>query len=157
MEKVNYNELKNQITKILKNKKTAVLATCENNKITARTLSMINDDLTIYFQTDKKFDKCQQIKNNPNVAVATDNVQIEGTAEIVGHPYDEENKNFLELFKKKHYMSYKLYSKLKDEVVIKIDSKKITLWKYSSGKSFRYYLYIDEKKAERKYYSPDKN
>ena len=54
-------------------------------------------------------------------------------------------------------MSYKLYSKLKDEVVIKIDSKKITLWKYSSGKSFRYYLYIDEKKAERKYYSPDKN
>ena len=157
MEIINYKNLKNEVIKKLKNKKTAILATCDNNNISARSLSVVNDELTIYFQTDKKFNKCKQITNNPNVAIAADNIQIEGIAHIIGHPFDEDNKNFLELFKKKHYISYKLYSKLKDEVVIKVDCKKITLWNYSSGKPFRYYLYEDQKKAEREHYSPDKN
>jgi general stress protein 26 len=157
MEKVNYKQLKNQIIDILKNKKTAVLATCDDNNISARSLSLVNNDLIIYFQTDKKFNKCQQIKNNPNVAIAADNVQIEGIAQIIGHPYDDNNKKFLELFKKKHYMSYRLYSKLNDEVVIKIDSKKITLWQNNSGKLFRYYLYPEQKKAIREHYLPEKN
>lgn len=155
METINYNDLKNEIIESLNNKKTAVLATCENNKISARSLSLVNDELTVYFQTDKKFNKCKQIKNNPNVAIAADNIQIEGIAHIVGHPYTEENKTFLELYKKKHYISFKMYSKLEDEVVIKVDCKKITLWKYSSEKPFRYYLYADTKKAEREQYFPD--
>jgi len=153
MEKINYDKLKNEVTKILNNKKTAVLATCENNNVTARSISIVNNELTLYFQTDEKFSKCLQIKNNPNVAVADGNIQIEGTAHIIGHPFDAKNKVFLELFEKKHYMSYKLYSNLKDEVVIQIDCKKITLWKYSSGKPHRFYLYIDEKKAERENYA----
>ena len=98
-----------------------------------------------------------KINKNPNVAIAADNIQIEGIAEIIGHPYDENNKEFLELFKNKHYMSYRMYSKLKDEVVIKVDCKKITIWKSSDEKTYRYYLHVEEKKAEREHYSPNKN
>ena len=60
METINYNDLKNEIIESLNNKKTAVLATCENNKISARSLSLVNDELTVYFQTDKKFNKCKE-------------------------------------------------------------------------------------------------
>jgi len=43
-------------------------------------MNVVNDDLTIYFQTGKNGEKGKQIHENPNVAIAVDNIQIEAAA-----------------------------------------------------------------------------
>lgn len=82
-----------------------MLATCLNDEPTARTVSYIILDNKIYFQTDIKFDKCIQIEENNNVALCLENDQIEGTAKILEHPFNEKNKRFLNKYIKIHLMS----------------------------------------------------
>ena len=62
------------------------LATSINDKVTARTMSHVNDGLDIYFQTGNTSVKFRQIESNRNIAFAVGNMQIEAFAEILGHP-----------------------------------------------------------------------
>ena len=103
--------------------------------------------------TDKTFTKCRQIAKNPNVALCADNVQVEGTASILGHPFSEANGRFAELFKKKHPGSFKRYSHLEDEVVIEIRASRITLWRYDvlKGTSYRDTLSVADETTHREY------
>ncbi|AZO94888.1 hypothetical protein [Halocella sp. SP3-1] len=98
--------------------------------------------LDIFFQTDKRFLKFKQLEKNPNVALCVDNIQIEGIALKKGHILNEKNKEFLDLYKEKHYGSYEAYSHIEDNVLIKVEPKLITLWKYEGNKSLREFLYI---------------
>lgn len=76
---------------LLRSKKAAVLATSSSDRMTARSVSYIVLNSKIYFQTDKTFLKYKQIIKNPNAALCIDSVQIEGSAKIKEHPFDEEN------------------------------------------------------------------
>ena len=64
--------------KELAEKKGMVLATCAENRVTARNMSVIFLDGKIYFQTDSKMEKARQIEANENVALCVDNFQIVG-------------------------------------------------------------------------------
>lgn len=48
-------ELEKEVISLIDREKYLVLATCENNHVTARAISHINIGLDIFFQTDKKF------------------------------------------------------------------------------------------------------
>ncbi|KYH28749.1 pyridoxamine 5'-phosphate oxidase [Clostridium tepidiprofundi DSM 19306] len=133
-----------------------VLATSKNNRVTARSVSCILVNSKIYFQTDKTFLKYDQIKHNPNVALCVDNFQVEGYAKIKGHPFEEKNKNFIEVFRKEHEGSFNAYSHMRNEVVIEVEPKFITAWKYENGKPFREFLDFENGRAYRKYYDNSK-
>lgn len=124
--------MKNEIIIALEREKSITLATCYKNKVTARTMSHVNDGLIIMFQTGCDSEKACQIRENPNIALAAGNIQIEAFAEICGHP--NENKDFIEKYKAKFPAYYDQYSNLEDEILIKAYPTKITLYKYVDGK-----------------------
>ena len=45
-------------------------------------------------RTYKNYTKCQQIKQNPNVAISVAGYDFEGEATLLGHPLDAENSQF---------------------------------------------------------------
>ncbi|MDC7124155.1 MAG: pyridoxamine 5'-phosphate oxidase family protein [Spirochaetales bacterium] len=150
---LNFDELKREIELMLEKTKTMVLATSENNKVTARSICIINDGLDIYFQTDKNFEKCQQIKANRKVALCIDNFQLEGTAFEIGSPLEPYNSYFQKNFQEKHNGSFKTYSHLKNETAFKVEPTKITLWKYIDEKPCRDILYNRSESDVRTFYN----
>lgn len=146
------NELKEEIINILEREKHIVLASCSDGRVTARTMSHVNIGIDIYFQTDKKFLKAEQIAQNPKVALCVGNLQIEGAAVLGHHPADPENTEILRLYKQKHPHSFEMYSSMKDEIVIKVKPTLAILWKYINGKPCRDYLNLCENTAYREYY-----
>ena len=51
-----------------------VLATSLNNKVSARTMSFVILEGSLYFQTDKEMRKYQDIKGNPNLSLCFSNI-----------------------------------------------------------------------------------
>lgn len=132
--------------------KKMVLATCFNNKPTARMMSCIIINNNIYFQTDRNFIKYNQLLNNKNVALCIDNIQVEGVAGECGHPFNSENEQFSLLYEKHYPSSFKMYSHLADEVVFKVTLQKIILWEYENGKPLRIYFDFINKNITKDYY-----
>jgi len=149
---IDYETLRSEVIDLLDRHKTMVLATSASDRVTARSVSCVHKDLKIFFQTDKNFLKYKQMAHNPNVAFCAGNMQIEGTAKVKGHPLDKNNKEFRELFKKEHLGSFEKYSNMKDEVVIEVEPKLVTLWKYEGPQPLRDFLYVLNRKAKREYY-----
>ena len=144
---INYENFKNQILNILEKNKIWVLSTSFNNEVSSRNMSIVNDDLTLFFQTNECYIKEFQMRNNPNVSLCYSNISIEGIAEPIGNWKDEKNKKLLELYKKHHLNSFEYYGFLEGQVVYKISPKLIKVWKYSDKKPFREIAYIKEKKV----------
>jgi general stress protein 26 len=132
-------------------KKIAVLSTAADNRVTSRAMSFIRLGDDLYFQTDERFLKIKQIRKNKNVAVCLENIQLEAEAEIRGHSRLSENQNFVAEYKKKHPGSYKSYTKGKYQVIVKLELKLITIWKYLGGPC-REFIWPQKKKAEREVY-----
>lgn len=130
-----------------------VLATSADNRVTARTMSCIIHEKTIYFQTDRNFLKYRQIISNPRVALCSGNTQIEGIAREIGHPLDPENAFFASLYRHYYERSFALYSPLPNEVLINVEPEKITLWAYDEGKPYRDFFDIPERSYSREYYN----
>ncbi|MCP4178531.1 MAG: pyridoxamine 5'-phosphate oxidase family protein [bacterium] len=153
MMNIDYDSLKNEVVGFFEKNKVLVLATSAKYRVTARPMSCVYKVIDIYFQTDIRFTKFQQIEENSNVAMSAGNIQIEGGAVIGKHPFDPVNSEFLEMYKKYHLNSYKTYSHLKNNIVIKVVPDIITFWKYKDKKPFRDVLYIKEQKAVRDFYN----
>ncbi len=110
-----------------------VLATSYKDYPMASTMTCLVFDGKIWMQTDKKFPKYEQIVKNNQVALCKHATQIEGTAEFCGHPLDKGNEKFVELIKKYYPETYKMYSNINSEVVIKVTPKKAIDWRYEKG------------------------
>jgi inorganic pyrophosphatase/uncharacterized pyridoxamine 5'-phosphate oxidase family protein len=153
---LDFTQEKDEVFQLLKNKKIMCLATSADNRVTARSMSCIVINEKIYFQTDRIFLKYHQIIDNPHVALCVDNIQIEGLANIKGHPYSEENKDFIEKFKKEHNGSFLNYSHMENEIVVEVKPCLITLWKYIDGKPLRDFLDFVNEKASTECYNNSK-
>ena len=148
---IDYQKLEQETLEILEKNRTWVLSTSFIDKITSRSMSVINIGMDIYFQTNKKYTKYIQMTKNPNVALCTGNTSIEGTAREIGSWADEKNNDIMEAYKAKHLSSYNRYGNLDGQVVFKITPKKVSYWKYPSDDSepYREILHIERKMAER--------
>lgn len=144
---IEYNVLSNEIINLLEDTESIVLATSINNKVTARTMSHVNVGLTILFQTGNNSEKARQIRENPNVAFAIQNMQMEAVAEIHGHPLD--NPLFIEKYKTKFPNYFDKYTNQTDEILVIARPTKITLYKYIDGKPYRDIMLVNEKIAYR--------
>jgi general stress protein 26 len=152
---INFKELETEIIDALAKNKVWILATASGGRVTARSVSIVNEGLRCYFQTDTVFDKYQHIIANPNVALCFGNIQIEGKAKVRGPVLAPKNQNIAGLYKQAHHRSYLRYSHLKNEVFIEIQPSLVTLWKYIDDKPCRDFLFIAEGIATREYYHPE--
>jgi general stress protein 26 len=150
VEKLNYKDEMAKLFKQIKEHKIMSLATCVNNYPTARSISAIVFNDNIYFQTGINLLKFKQIVSNNNVALCFDNVQIEGTANIIGKPLDEKNKEIMEKYKKCFKSAYNNYSHLPDEILIEIIIKKVIIWKYDI-KLKPYRIFIEKENTYKEY------
>ena len=127
-----------------------MLATSKNDIVTARNMSIISVSNKIYFQTSKLMEKYDQIISNANVALCTNNIQIQGIAKDIGSW--SQNQNLLELYKKNHNNSYELYGKMRTQTVIEITINNIKKWDYKDGKQFICYINFINEYCENKVY-----
>ena len=125
-----------EIIHVLEKEKILNLATCAGNRVTIRPMSHINEGLTIFFQTGRDSLKLQQIRENPNVAMCVGTYELEGVADLAGHPLDTENEFFSRKYKEKHPKSFESYSALEEEVVVKVLIRMARQWRYVDGKPF---------------------
>lgn len=91
---MNYKTEFSNLLKEISDKYTMVLATSDENIVTARNITtmLIND--RIYFQTDSRMEKVKQIIKNPHVALCVENIQILGKAKLLGS-WNENKKRLL--------------------------------------------------------------
>ncbi len=111
--------------------KKMVLSTCLKNIVTSRMMSIIILDKKFYFQTDKNFRKYRQLKENPNISLCIDNIQIEGQCKELGKPCDQ--MEFVEAYKKNFPSSFTRYTLLKNERLFVVIPTFIERWKYVDG------------------------
>ena len=127
-----YIEVVTKIEQALEAIKNVTLATANKDGIvSARSMALVNDGLTVYMQTDSKFDKVKDIKENPNTAISFAGYSLKGRAEIIGHPRN--NKMFIEKLKQKHPKTYKSYTELSDEILIRINLTEVRIWGFESN------------------------
>jgi len=131
-----YEDLKQEMIKEISNHTFAFLATSENDYVRVGNNWIVSDGLTIYCFTFPKTRKYKQMKANPKVALAVDNLQVEGVATLKGHPQDE--PRFLKAYKENQPELYERRSKTyfsRSETgtrVIEISPSRICRFKQSS-------------------------
>lgn len=146
---MDYATLSDEIIKLLEEIPTIILATCADNHITARTMNLVSNGLTIYFQTGENSEKGKQICENPNVAMAADNIQIEAVAQFTSDA--GEIGLCSEKFKAKFPRLYEKYADLPEEPTLVCQPMKFKLYKVIDGKPCRDILDVKENRAYRIY------
>ena len=149
-----FERVRKDVASVLEAERTMVLATCSLGRVTARTVSVVTDGLSILFQTDCQSIKAEQMQSEHRVALCTGNIQIEGEATLLGHPLDGSNRGFVERYRAVHSGAYERYSAITTEVVVRVEPTLISLWKYVDGRVYKEILNISERKVLRELYSP---
>ena len=146
MEELNYIELSQEIEDVLKKNQVIILATCADNKVTARAMAPINDGLTIFFATNRNSEKVKQMENNKNIALAIGNLKIEAIAELIGHP--KGHAFFTQEYLKKFPQYGEQYPEKPDDLLVIANPLKISLFKFL-GKPCEDILIPTDKRAYR--------
>ncbi len=126
-----YKSLKNELERILDTNKVWVLASSDGQRVSARSMSIVHDGIDVYFQTNKHFDKYDQMMQNESVALCCANVSVEGVARDVGSW--EDNPAMKQVYIEHHKGSFDLYGPLPGQVVIKVVPHYAVFWKYVGG------------------------
>ncbi|MGN1421533.1 MAG: pyridoxamine 5'-phosphate oxidase family protein [Eubacterium sp.] len=111
-----------------------VLSTSYQNKVSSRMMSIVRIGEKFYFQTDKNFRKYEEIKENPNVSLCIDNIQIEGVCREIGASAD--NIEFCTIFKTAFSKAFELYSMSENEVLFEITPTYIERWIYENDRPY---------------------
>lgn len=96
------------------------LATSLDSRVTARTVTYVSHGLDIYFLSFAHHTKCTQIAGNPRVAACIENVQIEGTAEILGNALDSRNREYADIYRAKLPEIFALCAPMPRMVLVKM-------------------------------------
>ena len=146
MEELNYETLAKEIEKQLQKAKEIVLATSADNHVSARLMAPLSDGLLVMMSTGGGSQKVEQMRRNPNVALAIGNLKIEAQAELFGHPSG--HPTFLKAYAKKFPLYAKLYKSAPEDVLVIAHPAKIALYKYV-GKPCEDILLPAERRAYR--------
>jgi len=148
-EKLGYEAKERDVIAFLEGKHSIVLATSLDDRVTARTVSFVNDGLDVLFMSWGHNTKCVQIRANPRVALCRDQVQIEGRAEILGSLSDPANQSYAELLKKKYPREFTGFAHQPGMVLVRVVPSKIGVFAVIGGQFYVDYLDLREKKVHR--------
>ena len=124
------------------------MATTHNNLPSARTLNVVVFADKIYFQTDRRMTKAEEIKENPHVALCIGKYQIHGICTDIGHPLDCKNGWFASEYKSLFPHAYEKYSFLKYETVYEVSPSKIFIWKSEESEQTIEIISLDKRTVE---------
>jgi general stress protein 26 len=131
---MDYDEAIAKVGKLFAATKFAVLATANRDGVvSASQMCLVNDGMTLYFQTDSSFEKIRNIRENPHVAVNVGACYCKGTAELLGHP--AEFPDFIEKIRRKHPETYESYTNIPTEILVKVEVSECKIWGADAGKS----------------------
>ena len=100
-----YSKSVDETIKLIENTMFATIATAnKNGDVSASKVTIVNDGLDIYFQTDNSFEKAKNIKENNKIAINFGATYAKGIAEIIGKPI--QNEMFINKMKKKNIHTY---------------------------------------------------
>lgn len=112
----------------IEKEKIMVLGTSLHNEVTARSISVALFKEKLYFTTFKDSTKYTQMKENGNVALCVNDIQITGTANFLGHPLDESNHEVAEVFRSVFEEWFQQYNTLPKAEFIEINLKKAAFY-----------------------------
>ncbi len=147
MRYIEYEPIYKKLEEKLESAEYITFSTAVHNKVTARTVSHVNQGLDVMFLTLGISEKTQQIKLNPYVALAFPSVQIEAVARVCGKLTDEQNTMFSVLYRSKFRKHFTSFGNQHDSVVVKCEPRKITLYSSEELRPCRYVLEVDQKIA----------
>jgi len=124
-----YEERLAQVAGFLASKRAIVLATCGGDRVSARTVSFASKGVDIWFMSFVSNTKCQQINANPNVALCRDNVQIEGTAQILGPVMHQGNAEYADALRAKYPEDYVGYANHPEMVLVRVVPLRIGVYR----------------------------
>jgi hypothetical protein len=116
---ISYDTQKSEIICLMAEHPNMALATSAAGRTTCRMISCVTEGLVVYFQTSAG-------------SLKFGNASLEGAAEILGHPLAE--AGFRAAYEARHPGSFKRYSFLEEERVVRVFPRFVTLWKYIDGK-----------------------
>lgn len=148
----NYQEAINKFRTYLSSHTIWVVATGNNEGITASSMSILSFSERIYFQTDERFEKYKFLTINPHIALCNGNYQIKGLAKSLGSTTSEANEVIMQAYRKVHPNSYKMYSEKKEGVLIEIDPQKVICWDYIESQPFLSFIDISSSTYNQKPY-----
>lgn len=141
-----YDALKQEIEAALGEAHGLILATSAGDKVTARMMACLYMEEKIWFSTRRTSEKVAQLRQNPQVAFAADNLQIEAVATLMGHPDD--HPAFQAAYRQKYALYAAQYESTPEDVLVCARIKKAMLYKYLDGPCKEVWL-PGEKRAER--------
>lgn len=132
-----FEQIENKIIDTLERTMVCTLATANSDgAVSASQMSLVSNGMTVYIQTDKTFEKVQNIKENENVAInCGGGIYFKGKARLVGHPRN--NEIFIEKIKRKHPKTYEHYTNLPNEVLIEVSLTECRIWGIDDGKDVK--------------------
>jgi general stress protein 26 len=120
LEDLDFDTVSTEKLKMLENVKEMVLSTCCGSHVTSRVVSTACQGRTIIFTSWGHNTKCVQIRENPNVAICIDNIQIEGVATLRGDPRGENNSGLMSLYKEKQEAYHNIVLKVEGMELVEI-------------------------------------
>ena len=105
-----------------------VLSTLDKNEVSSRMVSVISYNEKLYI-TSRKSEKLEQIKENSNIALCGDTIQIKGTGKILGSVSDEKNKEIMMEYKNILPASFKRFASKPEAVLVEFVLIECRWWK----------------------------
>lgn len=150
---ISYEDAVGRMFEMLGNSKIMALASSLDDYVMVRNVSCLFYDDKIYFKTDKNFRKTQQLFKNPQVALCTGGVQVEGLAKNLGLVVEEPGRKFEKLYKKYLWQSYNAYSHEDSEILIEVTPKFVEIWDEDENRyAFQTFIDFDKQTVEIKKY-----
>ena len=153
-EELDFEKLKDRCLKILDKNKYISVATAIDNQVRVRVVDYANVELSIGFVTWENTVKMEHIKKNPFVSLCIDNLQIQGTATVSGHPQLNENKTFWEKYLERNPNPYKNFAIMNNVSTIIAQPTLMILMTYSDKHLYSDHLDLVQNTAFRKVLSP---
>lgn len=133
--------------------KIMALGSSVKDYVMVRNVSCLIYDEKIYFKTDMNFRKTQQLYQNPQVALCTGGVQVEGIAVNKGLVVEEPDRRFETLYKELLWQSYNAYSHEDTEIFFEISPKFVEIWDEDENRNaFQIFLDFEKQTIEEKPY-----
>jgi len=125
------------------------LAASVNDRVSIRNVSCIFYDRKVFFKTDKEFPKTKQLLANPNVALCTGGVQIEGRARNLGLLAEQPDHRFAGLYEEFWMTSYNAYPHKESEILIEVTPRFVEIWDQREDfRGFQILIDMDKETAE---------
>ena len=137
-----YNEAVERFYKKLATHQIMALATSVNDHVTVRNVSCIIYNNKIFFKTDREFRKTKMLLSNPNVALCSGGVQVEGTALNIGLVVDEPGRKFKKLYEQYWATSYNAFPHKDSEILIAVTPSFVEIWDQDEN-NYGFQIFID--------------